>query len=135
MTALVGAAAGGAAPGTPPDTEPVDEPVAGKKRRRWTPYLLLLPGGLWLLLFFVVPTIQLAGTSLYDRAGSLENGYSQAFAFVNYVDAIAAYWPHLRALRGLRGHRDDHLPGARLPAGVRDRAEGRPVAQPDAGAA
>jgi spermidine/putrescine transport system permease protein len=95
VTALVGAAAGGAAPGTPPEVEPVDEPVAGKKRRRWTPYLLLLPGGVWLLLFFIVPSIQLAGTSLYDRAGSLENGYSQAFQFVNYIDAIAAYWPHL----------------------------------------
>ena len=95
MTALVGAAAGGSAPGTPPEVEPVDEPVAGKKRRRWTPFLLLLPGGLWLLLFFVVPTVQLAGTSLYDRDGSLENGYSQAFALVNYLDAIQAYWPHL----------------------------------------
>src|SRR5262249_6757425 len=63
VTALVGAAAGGAAPGTPSDVEPVVEPVAGKKRRRWTPYLLLVPGGLWLLLFFVVPTVQLAGTS------------------------------------------------------------------------
>jgi spermidine/putrescine transport system permease protein len=95
VTALVGAAAGGAAPGTPPEVEPVDEPVAGKRRRRWTPYLLLLPGGAWLLLFFVVPSIQLAGTSLYDRAGSLENGYSQTFDFVNYIDAISAYWPHL----------------------------------------
>jgi len=95
VTALVGAAAGGAAPGTPPEVEPIDEPVAGKKRRRWTPYLLLIPGGLWLLLFFVVPTIQLAGTSLYDRDGSLETGYTQTFAFINYVDAIAAYWPHL----------------------------------------
>jgi spermidine/putrescine transport system permease protein len=95
VTALVGAAAGGAAPGTPPEVEPVDEPVAGKKKRRWAPYVLLLPGGIWLLLFFVVPTVQLAGTSLYDRSGSLENGYSQALHFINYVDAIAAYWPHL----------------------------------------
>jgi spermidine/putrescine transport system permease protein len=95
VTALVGAAAGGAAPGTPPEVEPLDEPIAGKRRRRFTPYLLLIPGGLWLILFFVVPTIQLAGTSLYDRAGSLENGYSQTFAFVNYADAIAEYWPHL----------------------------------------
>jgi len=88
VTALVGAAAGGGsgAPPTPP-------PVA--RRRRWTPYLLLLPGGIWLLLFFVVPSVQLAGTSLYSRDGSLENGYSQVFAFGNYVDAITAYWPHL----------------------------------------
>ncbi len=94
MTALVGAAATG--PGAPqPDLEPVDEPVAGRKRRRWTPYLLLLPGGLWLVLFFIVPSVQLAATSLYDRSGSLETGYQQSFAVVNYADAIATYWPHL----------------------------------------
>lgn len=90
MTALIGAAAGGTAPGVPPQAEPV-----AKKRRRWTPYLLLLPGGLWLLLFFVVPSIQLAGTSLYSRSGSLETGYEQSWDFVNYLDAIATYWPQL----------------------------------------
>jgi spermidine/putrescine transport system permease protein len=89
MTALVGAAAG---TGPPSSAAP---PPPTSRRRRWIPYLLLLPGGLWLLLFFVVPTVQLAGTSLYDRSGSLELGYSQAFAVGNYVDAIAAYWPQL----------------------------------------
>jgi spermidine/putrescine transport system permease protein len=89
MTALVGAAAG---TGPPASAAP---PPPTSRRRRWIPYLLLLPGGLWLLLFFVVPTVQLAGTSLYDRSGSLELGYSQTFAVGNFVDAIAAYWPHL----------------------------------------
>jgi spermidine/putrescine transport system permease protein len=89
VTALIGAAAG---TGPPTGAEP---PPPGPRRRRWTPYLLLLPGGLWLLLFFVVPLVQLAGTSLYDRAGSLELGYSQTFAFGNFVDAITAYWPQL----------------------------------------
>ncbi|OLF12624.1 ABC transporter permease [Actinophytocola xanthii] len=79
------------------------EAVAGRRRRRLTPYLLLLPGGLWLLLFFVVPSVQLAGTSLYDRSGSLETGYSQTFAFVNYLDAIGAYWPHLLRSAGYAG--------------------------------
>lgn len=69
MTALIGTASGGAAPGTPPEAAPV-----ARNRRRWSPYLLLLPGGLWLLLFFVLPSVQLAGTSLYDRSGSLETG-------------------------------------------------------------
>jgi spermidine/putrescine transport system permease protein len=95
VTALVGAASGGAAPGTPPEVEPVDEPIAGRRRRRWAPYLLLLPGGIWLVVFFVVPSVQLLATSLYDRGGSLETGYQQAFAFVNYIDAIGEYWPHL----------------------------------------
>jgi spermidine/putrescine transport system permease protein len=87
VTAFVGAAAG-----TGP---PAATPAPVNRRRRSIPYLLLLPGGLWLLLFFVVPSVQLAGTSLYDRSGSLELGYSQTFSFGNYADAVAAYWPHL----------------------------------------
>jgi spermidine/putrescine transport system permease protein len=86
MTLLTRAPGGGPA---------VAEPVAVGRRRRWVPYLLLLPGGLWLVLFFVVPAAQLLATSLYDRAGSLETGYRQAFAFANYVDAVRAYWPQL----------------------------------------
>jgi spermidine/putrescine transport system permease protein len=64
-------------------------------RGRYAPYLLLLPGVLWLVLFFVVPAVQLFATSLYDRSGSLETGYRQAFAFVNYSDAVREYWPQL----------------------------------------
>jgi spermidine/putrescine transport system permease protein len=89
VSGVIGAAAG------PGPAVAADPPPPGPRRRRWIPYLLLLPGGLWLLLFFVVPTVQLAGTSLYDRSGSLELGYTQTFAVGNYVDAIATYWPHL----------------------------------------
>jgi len=71
------------------------EPVAGGKRRRWAAYLLLLPGVLWLVFFFVVPAVELFATSLYDRSGTLESGYEQAFAFSNYVDAVKAFWPQL----------------------------------------
>ena len=38
-------------------------------------YLLLFPGGFWLLVFFLVPTVTLVATSLYDPGGSLERGY------------------------------------------------------------
>jgi spermidine/putrescine transport system permease protein len=82
-------------PGGQAAPEPAAEPVAGAKRRRWAPYLLLAPGLLWLLFFFVVPAVQLAATSLYDRSGTLENGYVQAFAFENYADAVRAFWPQL----------------------------------------
>lgn len=60
-------------------------------RRSRTGYLLLLPGTLWLLLFFVVPLVTLVSTSLYDPAGTLETGYQLTFAFGNYVDAIDDY--------------------------------------------
>ncbi|HYN94139.1 MAG TPA: ABC transporter permease [Pilimelia sp.] len=89
MTVLPGLAApgGGAA-------ETVRGPVAGQRRRRLLPYLLLLPGGLWLLLFYALPAAQLGATSLYDPGGSLETGYAMTGAVGNYPDALAAYWPH-----------------------------------------
>jgi len=69
-------------------------------RGRWTGYLLLLPGALWLLLFFVVPLIALVSTSLYDPTGTLATGYRMTFAFGNYVDALQTYAPELwRSLR------------------------------------
>lgn len=69
-------------------------PPPPRKGRRLLPYLLLLPGGLWLTLFFAVPAVQLAATSLYDPSGSLQEGYAMTWEFGNYADALSAYWPH-----------------------------------------
>ena len=45
--------------------DPGQDPApAAVRRRRLTPYLLLLPGLAWLALFFVVPIVTLLGTSL-----------------------------------------------------------------------
>ncbi|MET7417604.1 ABC transporter permease [Dactylosporangium sp. NPDC005555] len=89
MSALGHVGAGAA--GTPAKLE--------KPRKRWLPYLLLLPGGLWLILFFAVPSIQLFATSLYDPSGSLEEGYAMTWQFSNYADAASEYLPHfLRSL-------------------------------------
>jgi spermidine/putrescine transport system permease protein len=74
--------------GRDPDEQSVP---AAPKARRLTPYLLLLPGGLWLVVFFLVPLVQLLATSLYDPAGSLTTGYRMTFAWQNYVDAISVY--------------------------------------------
>ncbi|MBA2456551.1 MAG: ABC transporter permease [Nocardioidaceae bacterium] len=60
-------------------------------RRSWTGYLLLLPGALWLALFFAVPIGSLISTSLYDPSGTLETGYRMAFELGNYTDAIRTY--------------------------------------------
>ncbi|MGH3368284.1 MAG: ABC transporter permease [Nocardioidaceae bacterium] len=68
-------------------------------KRTKTGYLLLLPGIAWLLLFFAVPTIQLAATSLYDPTGSLETGYAMTWSFPNYLEALTTYSEQfLRAL-------------------------------------
>jgi spermidine/putrescine transport system permease protein len=62
--------------------------TAGRRRRR-VPYLLLLPGMAWLLLFFFLPLIQLVVTSLQE--GSLEAGFDFAWAWDNYAALFTTY--------------------------------------------
>jgi spermidine/putrescine transport system permease protein len=76
-------------PGAEVPKEPGDRP--GDGRRGLTGYLLLLPGGLWLALFFVVPTVALVSTSLYDPSGSLQLGYQMTGHWQNYLDAVRDY--------------------------------------------
>jgi len=53
------------------------------------PYLLLFPGMLWLFTFFVLPIINLAGTSTQTPVAGGETGqYVQTFRFANYIDAF-----------------------------------------------
>lgn len=62
-----------------------------KPRRKLAGYWLLAPGALWLGFFFVVPTVTLVTSSLYDPAGSLTDGYVMTGRFANYSDMIAEY--------------------------------------------
>jgi spermidine/putrescine transport system permease protein len=78
-----------AGPATPAPVPLVDGETA--KRRGWG-WLLLVPGMLWLAIFFVFPTIQLFFTSLYDPSGSFEQGYAMTWHFANYVDAVRDSW-------------------------------------------
>jgi len=66
-------------------------PGQERRSRGWTGYLLLLPGGLWLLVFFLIPTVTLLISSLYDPAGSLIDGYNLTGHVANYTDAIKEY--------------------------------------------
>jgi spermidine/putrescine transport system permease protein len=59
-------------------------------RRRLTPYLLLLPGGLWLLLFFAIPMLIMLSVSL--QTGSLDTGYMLTWNFGIYPEVIVAFW-------------------------------------------
>ena len=54
-----------------------------------TPYLLLLPGIVWLALFFVAPLGFLGYQSL--QTGTFDTGYTFDWAFSNYWDAIRDY--------------------------------------------
>jgi spermidine/putrescine transport system permease protein len=68
-------------------------------KRRTTGYLLLLPGAIWLGLFFVIPFYSLIATSLYDPNGSVLGGYHVTYHVANFWDALQAYWgPLVRAL-------------------------------------
>ena len=85
------------APAPAPTVQPARR--AQRPKRKLTAYWLLLPGALWLGLFFVVPFYSLVATSLYDPQGSVLTGYDMTWAFSNYVDALQAYWrPLLRSL-------------------------------------
>ena len=66
-------------------------------RKRLAPYWLILPGGLWLAIFFVVPMLAMVNVSL--QTGSLETGFQQTFAWHNYVDMISSY--HTQLIRSL----------------------------------
>ncbi|MEO5708334.1 MAG: ABC transporter permease [Nocardioidaceae bacterium] len=75
------------------------EPAPPRRRRSRAGYWLLLPGMLWLVVFFLVPTIQLAATSLYDPNGSLDAGYAMTWSFSNYTHALQQFQaPFLRSL-------------------------------------
>lgn len=93
MSASTAAAA--LAPATPPE-----QPERGTpQKREITGYWLLLPGLLWLFVFFVIPFYSLVATSLYDPEGTVLQGYDMTWAFGNYVDAVQNYWrPLVRSL-------------------------------------
>ena len=74
-------------------TDPGGPVVDGEQsKRRGLGWLLLVPGMLWLAVFFLFPTVQLFFTSLYDPTGSYETGYSMTWHFANYVDALRDNW-------------------------------------------
>jgi spermidine/putrescine transport system permease protein len=54
-----------------------------------TPYLLLLPGFIFLFTFFIVPIVNLAQTSTQTPISDGDVGqYEQTFRFANYLDAF-----------------------------------------------
>lgn len=84
-------AAGHLASAGPAEAQLAGPPDPEGQKRGWSGYLLLLPGALWLLLFFVVPTVTLVATSLYDPSGSLQLGYQMTGHWQNYVEALRDY--------------------------------------------
>lgn len=50
---------------------------------------MLLPGGLWLLVFFVVPMVSMLSVSLQE--GSLERGYELTWRLQTYLDVLGKF--------------------------------------------
>ena len=59
--------------------------------RAAAPYLLLLPGLAWLLLFYVYPAVQMFLVSLWT--GNVQTGYELTFNWSIYPEAFSEYWP------------------------------------------
>lgn len=66
-------------------------------RTRLVPYALILPGWLWLAIFFLVPALTMLSVS--TMTGSLSSGFTQTFDFGNYSDAWDKY--HVVFIRSL----------------------------------
>ena len=64
---------------------------------RLTPYLVGLPGGLWLGIFFVVPILVMLSLSL--QSGNAEEGFRFTWAWSNYADAWEFY--HTQFVRSI----------------------------------
>jgi spermidine/putrescine transport system permease protein len=86
-----------APPAVPPLEESEPPERKPSRRKRLVPYWLLLPGILWLIIFFVAPLIYQASTSV--QTGSLENGFRVTWHVQTYWDALQQYYPQfLRSL-------------------------------------
>jgi spermidine/putrescine transport system permease protein len=61
----------------------------GRLRRGLSPYLLILPGGLWLVIFFLIPMAVTAYISL--ESGDILSGFQFDWSFSNYWDSITGF--------------------------------------------
>ncbi|MFD7231254.1 ABC transporter permease [Streptomyces sp. NPDC059881] len=86
-----------APPASPAPAAPGPELRKQPVRRKLVPYWLLLPGILWLLVFFALPMVYQASTSV--QTGSLEQGFQVTWHFQTYWDALSEYYPqYLRSV-------------------------------------
>ena len=70
---------------------------AGGRRGRLVPYLVGLPGGLWLAIFFVAPILVMLSLSL--QSGNVEQGFRFTWQWSNYADAWDFY--HTQFIRSI----------------------------------
>ncbi len=88
MTALVDSPAGA------PSSTTADVTVRAPQRKPWMAWLLLGPGIMWLVLFFIFPLIQLASVSVQSRYPGFPGYYYRDFNLESYAQALTDYAPH-----------------------------------------
>ena len=71
--------------------------MPNRLRAASAPYLAILPGWLWLAIFFVVPLFVMI--SLSTQSGDLIDGFRQTFDFGNYSQVLSQY--HVQLVRSL----------------------------------
>ncbi len=64
---------------------------------RLAPYLLILPGWLWLILFFVIPAFVMLSVS--TQTGDIVSGFSQTFHWQTYTEGWNLY--HVQFIRSM----------------------------------
>ncbi|MBD7996792.1 ABC transporter permease [Arthrobacter sp. Sa2CUA1] len=84
----------GEATGPGPSTGLSSAEEEASKRRGRVGYLLILPGFIFLLLFFALPVVSLLATSLYIKPEGADVGqFVPALEFGNYLVVLQDYWP------------------------------------------
>ena len=82
--------------------------MPSRLRKASLPYLLLLPGLGWLLLFFAIPLVYMALESL--KSGSpFAGGFHLTWEFSNYTDALKDYASSSSARSSTPGSRPSSL--------------------------
>ncbi|MGN6752433.1 MAG: ABC transporter permease [Intrasporangium sp.] len=66
---------------------------ARRRRRNWVVPLLLLPGLLWLVVFYIAPMVTTASLSMQE--GNVDEGYVFTGNIGIFAEALQAYWPQL----------------------------------------
>jgi len=66
-------------------------PTLRTRMGRSFPYLLLFPGLFWLVLFYVIPAIQMFTYSISE--GSIEEGYTMTWTLDAYIEGLSKFGP------------------------------------------
>jgi spermidine/putrescine transport system permease protein len=81
----------------PADHRRVDRRGKPRLGKRLAPYLLTAPGGIWLLVLFVIPFFTMASISL--QTGNIDEGFRMTWHFAEYSQGLARY--HTELFRSL----------------------------------